>query len=342
MPPRKDTRMSSKKAALIFNAPTEGRYSRLGENKAELGVLDAVKAVNRALIRLGYTVEKIPLYPPLEQVREIIKGIKADIVFNLFEGFMDLPETEPQVAEIVAGLGIPYTGCPPSILRQALDKASTKAMLTAKGVRTPRYQTLNPENLSTFKLDFPCIVKPKGEDASHGVSENSVVNDTDALARQVNLVSREYGGCALVEEFVDGREFNITVLGTKQLDVLPISEIVFNLPPGMPKILTFGAKWEPTSPYFDATKAVCPAKIDPELRDEIGRIARQTFAIVGGSGYARVDFRVNEKGPQVIEVNPNPDISPGTGAARQAKASGLTYFKFIDKLIELALLRESR
>lgn len=334
--------MQPKKVALVYNQPLAGRYSSLGEDKAVSGVLDAVKAVYRALRKLGYEAEKVPLTPPLEKAHETISSLKADIVFNLFEGFLDSPETEAQIAEMITELKVPYTGCPPSILELGLDKARTKALLVANGIQTPRYQVLTPETISGFKLDFPCMVKPGGEDASHGVSENSVVKDFPALDKQVRYVSELYGGRALVEEFVDGREFNITVLGTKNLDVLPISEIVFQLPPGMPKILTFGAKWEPKSPYFDATKAVCPADIDASLKDAIGDIARKTFALVGGSGYARVDFRVNEKGPQVIELNPNPDISPGTGAARQAKASGLTYAQFIDKLISLAVQRESK
>lgn len=333
--------MCPKKAAVIYNQPAAGRYSRLGEDKAELGVMDAVKAVHKALGELGYEVEKVPLFPPLERVREVISNLKADVIFNLFEGFMDSPETEPAVAEMLVRQNIPHTGCPPAILSLALDKARTKAVLEANGIQTPRYQVLTPDTLSVFNLGVPCIVKPVGEDASHGVSEKSVVNDATALARQVKLISEEYGGRALVEEFVDGREFNITVLGTKDMDVLPISEIVFLLPPGLPRILTFGAKWEPKSPYFDATKAVCPANIGAPLRDEIGRIARQTFGLLGGSGYARIDFRVNDRGPQVIEVNPNPDISPGTGAARQAKASGLTYSQFIDKLIALAIPGET-
>lgn len=334
--------MCPKKAALIYNEPVSGRYSSLGEDKAVSGVLAAVKAVNRALITLGYEVDKITLSPPLEKAGETIRALEADIIFNLFEGFLDSPETEVKIAEMIAGLKVPYTGCPPSILSLALDKACTKTLLAESGIQTPRYQVLTPGTFASFYLDFPCIVKPAGEDASHGVSQNSVVGDKAALARQVQHVSELYGGRALVEEFVDGREFNITVLGTKELDVLPISEIVFLLPPGLPRILTFDAKWEPKSPYFDATKAVCPADIDDSLKDTIISIARKTFSLLGGSGYARVDFRVNEKGPQVIEVNPNPDISPGTGASRQAKASGLTYARFIEKLISLALQRESK
>lgn len=328
--------------AIIYNEPNSGRYSRLGEEKAVLGVLDAVKAVHRALVKLGYTVIRTPLSPPLEQAQETLRNLEVDLIFNLFEGFFDSAETEPAVADMLAELRLPYTGCPGAILALALDKARTKALLAANGIGTPKYQVLSPETVSSFNLSYPCIVKPGGEDASLGMTGESVVHDSKSLARQVGRISQLYGGRALVEEFVDGREFNITVLGTKDLAVLPISEIVFSLPPGMPRILTFEAKWAPKSPYFESTKAVCPAKIGSELREEISRIARQAFCLLGGSGYARVDFRVNDNGqPQVIEVNPNPDISPGTGAARQAKASGMTYSQFVEKLLQLALERES-
>lgn len=332
-----------KKIAIIYNEPSSGRYSRLGEEKAVLGVIDSVEAVDKALVELGYEVVRTPLSPPLERARKTLKGLKVDLIFNLFEGFADSPETEAAVADMLADLNLPYTGCPGAILALALDKARTKALLAANGIGTPKYQVLSPETLSSFQLNYPCIVKPGGEDASHGVSGESLVREPEALARQVQRVSQLYGGQALVEEFIDGREFNITVLGTRELAVLPISEIVFSLPPGLPRILTFAAKWEPESPYFEGTKAVCPAEIDGELRAEISDIARRAFRLLGISGYIRVDFRTDDKGqPQVIEVNPNPDISPGTGAARQAIASGMAYSQFMEKLIQLALERESR
>lgn len=335
--------MCPQKIAVIYNKPVAGRYSLVGEEKAELGVLDSVRAVHRALGNLGYAVARVPLSPPLEKTRETLKGLKVDLIFNLFEGFVDSPEAEATIADTLAELGIPYTGCPGAILALALDKARTKALLAANGIRTPKYQVLTPETVASFQMNYPCIIKPVGEDASHGVSADSVVNDAAALARQVTKISQLYGGRALVEEYVDGREFNITVLGTSDLDVLPISEIVFLLPPGLPRILTFEAKWEPKSPYFESTKPICPADIHNELKEEIGNVARQVFRLLGGSGYIRVDLRMNDKRQlYVIEVNPNPDISPGTGAARQSKASGMNYRQFIDKLIQLALERETQ
>jgi D-alanine-D-alanine ligase len=259
-------------------------------------------------------------------------------VFNLFEGFCGYPETEALVPEILFQTGIPCTGCTGSMLRLALDKAKVKVILKAAGIRTTDFQLLNPRILDMFRLGYPCIVKPRSEDASHGLSAESVVDDFAALERQVSLVSSCYGGGALVEEFIDGREFNATVLGNSECVVLPMSEIAYSLPSGMPRILTFAAKWQPDSLYFQATKAVCPADLEAEERKRITETARAAFKLLGGKGYARVDMRMSKDGElNVIEVNPNSDISPGSGAVRQAEAAGMTYNQFIERIVQLAL-----
>ncbi|MBI4304008.1 MAG: GNAT family N-acetyltransferase [Chloroflexi bacterium] len=331
MPPR---------VAIIYNQPDPSRYNALGEEKAILGVLDEVQAVEQALAERGYPAVRVPLVPPLEQVREVLKNLKTDVVFNLFEGFEGSPETEVAVADILSELRLTYTGCPAAALSLSLDKAKTKELLAKAGIATPGYQVLSPQTLSTFHLNYPCIVKPCAEDASHGLSEESVVYDFASLERQVGKVSQSYGGQALVEEFLDGREFNVTVLGNREPVVLPISEIVFSLPPGVPRILTFAAKWEPESPYYEQTQAVCPAEIDAATRQHIVDAALSAFQALGCRGYARVDFRLDAKGlPEVIEVNPNPDISLDSGAVRQAKASGMNYSQFIERIVLLALER---
>ncbi len=328
------------RVAIIYNEPIPGRYSAMGEEKAVLGVLDEVTAVHQALTDLGYEVERIPLSPSLEQVRDKLKELNADLVFNLFEGFDGRPETEAMVANMLAESGLPYTGCPGTVLSLALDKARTKALLEASGLATPPYQVLTPETVSRFHLSYPCIVKPCAEDASHGLSEESVVVDFAALERQVREVSQHFVGRALVEEFVDGREFNITILGSKEPLVLPLAEIVYSLPPEKPKILTFSAKWEPDSLYFDSSKPVCPVEIDDEIRQRIARAALGAFTLLGCSGYVRVDLRLGADGvPTIIEVNPNPDVSPDYGAAGQARAAGMSYAQLIERIAQLALER---
>jgi D-alanine-D-alanine ligase len=224
------------------------------------------------------------------------------------------------------------------VIRLALDKAKTKSILRDAGIRTPDFQVLNPETVDTFKLDYPCIAKPCCEDASNGLSARSVVYDFPSLKRQVNTVSDHYAGDAIVERFITGREFNATVLGNSTFTVLPVSEIVYSLPHGLPEILTFEAKWEPLSPYFQGTKPVCPAEIEAGEHDRIADTITTVYRLLGCRGYARVDLRLDRDGElNIIEVNPNPDISPGTGAARQAAAAGMTYAQFIEKLVRLGL-----
>jgi D-alanine-D-alanine ligase len=310
--------------------------------KAVLGVLEAVQAVEQSLLELGYSLTLLPLTLPIEKARQELESLDTDLVFNLFEGFCGFPETEALVPETLSKMGIPFTGCQAAMLKLALNKAGVKVFLKAADIPTPDAQVLTPRTVRSFKMDYPCIVKPCSEDASHGLTGDSVVHDFEALKRQVKVISESYGGKALVERFIGGREFNATVMGKSRYEVLPISEIVYELPPEMPQILTFAAKWEPDSPYFDATKAVCPAEVDAEVRESVAGTALAVYRVLGCKGYARVDMRADSQGRiNVIEVNPNPDISPGTGAARQAGAAGMTYAEFVAKIIEIALEKEA-
>jgi D-alanine-D-alanine ligase len=329
------------KIAIIYNAPNPDLYETAVEKKASLTINDSVEAVYRALTESGYPAIRLPLLPPLESAKESLRKLETDVVFNLFEGFDGCPETEPAITNFLAELGLTYTGCPGTALSLGLDKINTKAHLEAMGTETPRYQLLGPKTSSLFHLSYPCIVKPYAEDGSNGISEESVVHDSASLEKQVATISRLFGKRALVEEFIDGREFNVTVLGTTPPKALPISEIIYSLPPGLPRILTFSAKWDPQSIYFRGTKAVCPADIDAELQEQIPQTALLAFRLLGSRGYARVDFRLDsEKKLKIIELNPNPDISPDAGAALQARVAGLSYNQFIEQIMQLSLLKK--
>ncbi|MBM3117946.1 MAG: ATP-grasp domain-containing protein [Chloroflexi bacterium] len=327
--------------AIIYNEPNPDLYGTIVEKKASLAILTGMEAIHQALTDSGYPVIRIPLIPPLESARERLKNIEADLVFSLFEGFDGQPEAEAAIVNSLSKLGLTYTGCPGTALSLALDKVRTKTRLDAIDVDTPDYQLLSPETVSMFHMSYPCIVKPYAEDGSNGITEESVVYDFTSLQNQVRTISERFRGRALVEEFVDGREFNITVLGDKKPTPLPISEIVYSLPPEMPKILTFSAKWEPQSVYFENTKAVCPAEISAELQERIIKTAVSAFRLLGRHGYARVDFRLDSEGKlKIIDLNPNPDISPDSGAALQASAKGMNYNQFIEKIVLLALEKE--
>ncbi|MEW6141609.1 MAG: ATP-grasp domain-containing protein [Chloroflexota bacterium] len=324
--------------AIIYNAPEESHYAEIGESSAINGVMDEVNAAAKSLAELGYVVKLVPLWPPLESARERLSQMEADFVFNIFEGFDDLPETESVIAGYLEELGIMHTGCPAEALAVALNKANAREMLRAAGILTPDYQVLTLNTIDEFWLAYPVIVKPLAEDASHGIGPESVVNDANALERQVKRISELFRGYALVEQFLDGREFNATVMGNAELVVLPISELTYSLPPELPKVLTFAGKWEPKNIYYKGTKAVCPAHINDELEEEISNTALTAYRRLKCRGYARVDMRLDSDGkPRVLEVNPNPDITHGYGVARQARAAGMTYTQFIKRVVALAL-----
>jgi len=326
------------KIAVIYNEPVHDRYDAIGEKVAVLSVIKEVDAVHQALSESGYSVTRVPLVPPLERAREQLEQLEADVVFNLFEGFDGRPETEADVTVILSELELPHTGCGAEAISLALDKVKSKLLLAAAGVESPRHQLLNSESISSFDLSFPCIVKPNSEDASHGITEESVVNNPNSLEQQVTRICNLYGGWALAEEYVAGREFNATVVGNKKLNVLPISEIAYSLPAGLPNILTYSAKWEPESLYFKCSEVVCPAHLKTDEHRRIESVVETAFNVIGCAGYARVDLRMDVEGRfKVIEVNPNPDISPDAGAARQARAAGMTYQEFIERLVLIAL-----
>jgi len=326
------------KVGLIYNEPVADRYDVMGEAEAVADVLEEVKAVETALGELGYQITKIGLVPPLEEVRRIVQGMDVDVYFNLFEGFAGCPETEAMVAGMLAATGRPYTGSQPSALALALDKAKTKELLMAAGIKTPPFQLMRAGEAGCLELSFPCIVKPVGEDASHGLTAESVVSDRENLARQLERVCASYGGVALVEEFISGRELSATIMGNHFPIVLSMSEIVYSLPPGLPPILTFGAKWTTDDVYFLHTDPVCPAQLDKELWDHVAEISLKAYRLIGCHGYARVDTRLGADGEAyVLEINPNPAISYTAGAARQAEAIGLSYAQFIDRIIALAI-----
>jgi D-alanine-D-alanine ligase len=327
-----------RRVAIVYNEPQPSGYDARGEEKAVLGVLEAVTAVNDAARELGYSAEVLPLVPPFEEARKKLAVLNTDVVFNLFEGFCGEPETEALVPETLTELGIPFTGCQAPVIRLALDKAGLKKILNEQGIPTPDFQVISPQTLDTFRLKFPCIVKPRAEDASHGISADSLVTDFASLEKQVKAITATYHSGSLVEQFLTGREFNATVMGNVRCVVLPVSEIVYELPPGMPRILTFAAKWEPESDYFKGTKVICPAEVTAEIGKYIAETAKRGFRAVVGQGYARMDMRMDADGNlNIMEINPNPDISPDTGAARQSKAAGMTYAEFIEKIVNMAL-----
>ena len=325
------------KVAILYNVPGEGSSRSKTEMAAEVEVLETVASARGALERAG--IEAVPLRCSLEALFALKN---FDLVFNLAEGFLDDLRAEPKVAGFIELLGVPYTGSPAGALEVARDKGLSKLLLAREGIPTPRFEVLRTAS-DPFELDYPVIAKPALEDASIGIAADSVATDEGELRALVARILERYRQPALAEEYIDGREVNAALLtGPEGSEVLPISEIVFNLPEGTPRILGFEAKWLEDSPFFQNTVPICPAPLEPELRERIEDLAIQACSVLGVEGYARVDFRIREVDaePFVIEVNPNPCINPmGSGFARAAAAAGIDYPELVKKIASAALDR---
>jgi D-alanine-D-alanine ligase len=265
--------------------------------------------------------------------------------FNLVEEINGRSELETCVAGLLDLLGISYTGSGPFALSLALHKFRVKQILRSAGVPVARGYLDRPgRRHGARSIHFPVIVKPAHEDGSYGINSRSVCHDMDQLDRQVNYIRDVYRQEALVEEYLEGREFNVSVVGDKDPEVLAVSEIDFTgMPEDEPKIVSFRAKWDVASPMYAATNVVCPADIPKRLENRVRDLAVRSYKAVDCRDYGRVDIRTDAWGiPYVLEVNPNPDISPDAGFARAARAVGFSYSEIILRIGRAALERNAK
>ncbi len=305
-----------------------------------------VAAVERAVLRAGHDAVRLPLDFPLSPHLETLERGGFDLVLNLVEGMGDVATGEIGFAALLDLACVPYTGADPMALALALDKARAKAVLAQAGVPTPSYAVVRPgSSLPNRPLRYPLIVKPALEDGSLGIEDDAVVGDETALRSRIEWVHTHFVQPALVEEFVDGREFNVSVLGDgTDRFALPVAEIDFaGLPAGRPRIVSFNAKWREDTVEYSGTVPVIPAPLPPDVAERLRAVALTAAAAIGVRDYARVDLRLDPQGrPWVLEVNPNPDLSPDAGLPRAAKVHGWDYDTLILRLVELARKRPPR
>jgi D-alanine-D-alanine ligase len=239
-------------------------------------------------------------------------------------------------------LGFQFTGNTPITLGNCLNKERAKNILRSFGIQTPKSQIIKPTDKilkTSFNLKFPVILKLLTEDASIGISELSVVNNYSELTKQLRFLFETYKQDVIAEEYIEGRELNIAILGDQ---ILPISEILFNgLPDNLPKIITYDSKWIEESVYYQHTQPSCPADIEKNTRKNVEAVAMEAYRAMNCRDYARVDIRLSNDGtPYVIEVNPNPDISTDSGFARAALAAGISYGELLYTIANFALTRK--
>ncbi len=307
---------------------------------AEAGVLYSLDAVADVLAAAGYQVDRLGITSDPQALLTGLRDKQPDVVVNLFEGTQDNNASELYVAGLLEWLGISYTGCPFHTLVLARSKHLAKRLFLAEGIPTAPFFVVEQGPVKECPLTFPVIVKPAQQDASVGVTQDSVVTDLAGLQRRAGYVLEQFGGPVLVEEFLSGREMTFALVEMPDLRLLPGTEVVF--PQGVPgywPILTYDAKWTCDSMEYDVTDYHFAANLPPELAEQVGTLARRAFRLLGCRDYARVDFRIRDGKPYVLEVNPNPDFSPGHALANNLTAAGVSHAEFTRALVQNALAR---
>ncbi len=323
---------------IIFNAWKGPDGERNGDDWiSEAEVEEEVEPVAASLEALGI----VPAVYPLSSVSDLLNrwegSERPDLVFNLVEGYRGDAHKEMNVAALYELAGIPYTGNPARTLALAQDKALAKRLFAAEGIPTPAWAVSESGEVPDLSgLRFPLIAKPSRQDASLGIGADGVFRDRRALEAGIQRLHDKYREPILIEDYIEGREFNSAILETGgRAEALPLSEIRFDgVEPGMPRITSYEAKWLVDHPLYRGTPAVCPADVEAGLEARMKDLAIRTFRLLGGKDYGRVDFRLDEAGtPYVLEYNPNPDISLEGGFVRALKASGRTYENFTAVLL---------
>ena len=313
---------------------------------AVAGVEAAVSGIVAALSCCADAVEALPVPNDPREVLQFVAALDADVLFNQVESLAGDARREAHFAATLELRGLPYTGSGPRALALCLDKPLARAVLAASGVPIAPGALLRTAQDPLPRLAYPVLVKPSREDASHGITLDSLARDEAGLRERANRVIEIYRQPALVEEYIAGREFNVAILEGPTPDapprILDLSEIEFSgFPRDAPRIVTYAGKWIEGSLEWNGTRSIAAA-VEPALGQRVREAAAAAWHALGLSGYARVDLRA-EEGPggrlAVIDVNPNPDLSPDAGFALTAQRSNIAYAKLLAQILECALRR---
>ena len=311
-----------------------------GENSKEYDPV--VRQVARTLRKLGHRVSVLGVHGDVKRLIAGLSRRKPDLVFNLMEMFGDNVFGDIPVTGLLDLLGVDYTGSGPGELYLSQDKGLTKRLLAFEEILYPRFAVFSRETgfETGGNLRMPLFVKPLRSDASLGIGGKSLVQDWTGLIDRVSAIRKELDDAALAEEFIDGREFYVGVVGNSQPKALPPVEIDFTgFPEGVPKVMDSKAKWDERSKEYKGTRSVM-AQLPDELRARLQKVAVDAYRALRVRDYGRVDLRLTETGDiYVLEVNASCYLEKDSEFAMAAGAAGLDYPRLIERIVDLALAR---
>ena len=302
-----------------------------------------------ALLAGGHTTRRLAVDAEVQPLINELTAESPELVFNLAESFRGKSALESNVAALLNLIDLRYTGSSPAGLILAGDKTLTKKVLSFHGILSAKFATMYRGQVDwAGDIKFPLLVKPPQEDASLGITQKSIVNNVKELLDVISGTQQEYQSPVLVEEFIDGREFYVGVLGNSKVEALPIIELDFSkFPKDLPKIASWEAKWgddgDEKGEQFAGTESIFPTDLPEELATRIKQVAIDSFQALRLRDYARIDLRVTDKEEiYVIEANPNCYLEQKSEFARAAQKGGLEYPALVSRIVELASARYSR
>lgn len=335
--------MKKLKVLQLFDSPyfTPRGY----DFKKEFKDLDwgAESDIYNALLACGYQVTLLGLYNDVNILLEEVKEDKPDIIFNGAEVFNQKSHLDKNVAGLLEMLGIPYTGASPASLLICGNKALSKKILSFHKIKIPHFYTFyrNHKVWLPKRLRLPLIVKPLREEASRGISQASVVDSEEALIERVKFIHESMKNDAIIEEFIEGREFYVGVLGNKRVKVLPLREMKFGeFGEDEPRIATYKAKWDYDYRQKWGIKNVFAGRLSEGLSERVEEVCKRAYKALNMQCYARFDIRITPDSKiYLIEANANPCLDEYDELAQSAAKAGIPYAKLIQKILTLGLKR---
>ena len=301
--------------------------------KTEFDVRDAIE-------ELGHEVFSIGVSDDLSTIRGAIDAHKPEIAFNLVEEFRGVGHFDQHVVSYLELRKQPYTGCNPRGLTLARDKAITKKILAYHRIKVPEFAIYQQRRAfkSPEHLAFPLFVKSLTEEGSAGISGASIVHDNEKLKERVQFIQRTTKSTAIAEQFIEGREIYVGVMGNDRVSVLPAWEFSMeNKGADKPLIASDRAKWDPVYQRQVGLKTG-PARLSKKMRADLADLSKQIYRLLGMSGYARLDYRLTADGDAyLLEANPNPQIAKDEDFAQSALHVGISYPDLIEQLMQFGM-----
>jgi D-alanine-D-alanine ligase len=290
------------------------------------------------LQRLGHSVETLAVFDDVVCIVEKMKSFAPDVVFNLTESFHSDRAHEPSIPALLELMKVRYTGARPDGLMLCKDKALAKKVLAYHRVRVPHF-VISPESRPLKRLRrfvYPAFVKPVGQESSDGISKASFAKSEEEALERARFIHEKFHCDALIEEYIEGRELYLSVMGSRKLTVFPPREIFFHqVPDDEPKFATFKAKWDDTYRKKWGIQNGPAHELSPALEEKLARLARKVYRVLKIRGLGRIDVRLTPAGEiVVIEANPNPSLAHEDDFAQSASAAGIEYDALIQKVLD--------